>query len=172
MQEVSINNNQKLKQRKCKKISDWLHNKDIQHNYQIEQLNKSHGYFDNDELTKADEIVDIILGSGNLFPDTYIISLILKSKILIKKWNDKNKGQELALEAETIAIVEDNELLLIDAKINLIECFISQNKFSIIPEKLKEIEKLIDSLNNLGRSKKQKINDYEKVKKMYEAYTK
>ena len=138
----------------------------------MDELKKASEYFGKNDLEKALDIVDILIGSGSLFPDSYIMCLILRSQIMVKSGNDIKKSFELVLEAETIAIVEDNISLIIDSKLAVIENLEYQNKLSSIPEKLKEVEDLIASLNSTENAKSEKIANYNKIKSKFSSLIK
>ena len=74
----------------------------------MNELKKASDFFDNNDFKKAEEVVDLVLGSGIYFPETYISGLILKSRLLTFQDGNSKKGLELALEAETLSAVEDN----------------------------------------------------------------
>ena len=73
------------------------------------------------------------------------------------------KSYELALEAETIATVEDNSSLIIDSKLAIIENLEYQNNLISIPEKLKEVEDLISNFDGSVEEKRQKLLSFNEL---------
>jgi len=110
-------------------------------------------------------MVDILIGSGTLFPDTYVMSLLLRSKIMIKSNTDIKKSFELVLEAETIATVEDDVPLIIDSKLAIIENLLYQKNVSSIPDKLKDVEELVSTLVN-AEEKSEKLQSFKERLKL------
>ena len=137
----------------------------------MNELKKASYYFENNDLEKALDIVDMLIGSGSLFSDAYIKSLILRSQIMIKKGTDTKKSYELVLEAETIATVEDNISLIIDSKLAIIENLEYQNNLSSVPDKIKEVEKLFPSLKDSENEQSKKILTFNKLKLKYSKLT-
>ena len=77
------------------------------------------------------------------------------------------KSYELALEAETIATVEENSSLIIDSKLAIIENLEFQNKLSTIPDKMQEVKELIESFDDFDNTKNQKLSNYNTIKTKY-----
>lgn len=91
---------------------------------------------------------------------------------MIQSNTDIKKSYELVLEAETIATVEDNESLIIDAKLAVIENLLFQKNVSSITEKVKDVEELISSLEETDVSKNEKFTTLNALKSTYSSLLK
>ena len=101
------------------------------------------------------------------FPDTYITSIILKSRLLVRLDKNYSKGYELALEAETLSLVEENNSLLIDSQLAIIECLLNQNKLNDLENRLNKVKLQIENLNETEVNKRSKLLLFTQIRNLY-----
>ena len=101
------------------------------------------------------------------FPDTYITSIILKSRLLVRLDKNYSKGYELALEAETLSLVEENTSLLIDSQLAIIECLLNQNKLNDLENKLNNVKQQIENWNETEVNKSSKLLLFTQIRNLY-----